>query len=295
MAQLNSTTLKAISKAFKNEFNKVFNEYKTNYDKIATVIKAKAISVDYAWLGDIPQMREWIGDRELKDLKAYKYTITKKRYEATIEIDRDHIIYDTLGVVKPRIQSMAAAAKTHYDELVFGLLEKNDICYDGKKFFGEHTLGDKTYNNLFNLELTQENFLKVRSYLMSIKSESGRKLGITPNLLIVPPELEAKALEILKADQINGSSNITKGMAEILVSADLTDNSWYLLDTTKPIKPLILQISKPITFTAMDKPDDESVFMRASFRYGVDGEHNAGYGLWQLIAKSTPSSSEWYI
>ena len=291
MAQLNSQTLKTISKAFKDEFNRVFKEYPTNYDKVATVVKAKAISVDYAWLGDIPNMREWIGDRELKDLKAYKYTITKKRFEATIEIDRDHIIYDTLGVVKPRIQSMAAAAKTHYDELVFGLLEKNDICYDGKKFFGEHKLGKKTYTNLFNLDLTQENFLKVRAFLMSIRSESNRNLKIKPNLLVIPPQLEEKALKILKSDQIDGTTNITKNMADILVSSELTDEkSWYLTDTTKPIKPLILQISKPITFTAMDKPDDEAVFMRAAFRYGVDAEHNAGYGLWQLIAKSTPDS-----
>ena len=293
MGVLNSETLKAISVVFKDEFNKVFKEYKTKYEKVATVVHAKAISVNYAWLGDVPTMREWIGDREIKTLKDYEYIIKKKRYEATIGVDRDHILFDTLGVVKPRIQAMAAAAKSHYDELVFGLLEKNDNCYDGKPFFGEHQVGTKTYNNLYNLELNQENFLKVRGNMMSIKSDTGRNLNIKPNLLVVPPQLESKAIELLKADLINGSTNITKGMADILVAPELTDEqAWYLFDTTKPIKPLILQINKKITFTAMDRPDDESVFMRAEFRYGVDGEHNAGYGLWQLAAKSKPTSSE---
>jgi phage major head subunit gpT-like protein len=32
----------------------------------------------------------------------------------------------------------------------------------------------------------------------------------------------------------------------------------------------------------MDKPDDENVFMRKKFRYGVDDRKNVGYGLWQL-------------
>ena len=293
MGVLNSETLKAISIVFKDEFNKVFKEFKTNYDKVATVVYAKAISVNYSWLGDVPAMREWIGDREIKTLKNYEYIIKKKRYEATIGVDRDHIIFDTLGVVKPRIQSMAAAAKTHYDEIVFGLLETNGKCYDKKPFFGEHDVEGKKYNNLYNLELNQENFLKVRADMMSIKSEAGRNLGVKPNLLVVPPQLESKAIELLKADLINGSTNITKGMADILVVPQLTDDkSWYLLDTTKPIKPLILQINKKITFTAMDRPDDESVFMRAEFRYGVDGEHNAGYGLWQLAAKSTPKGAK---
>lgn len=292
MGVLNSETLKAISVVFKDEFNKVFKEYKTKYEKVATVVHAKAISVNYAWLGDVPTMREWIGDREIKTLKDYEYIIKKKRYEATIGVDRDHILFDTLGVVKPRIQTMAAVAKASYDELVFGLLEKNDKCYDGKPFFGNHKIESKTYNNLYNLELNQDNFLKVRANMMNIKSDTGRNLNIKPNLLVVPPQLESKAIELLKADLINGSTNITKGMADILVAPELTDeNAWYLFDTTKPIKPLILQINKKITFTAMDRPDDESVFMRAEFRYGVDGEHNAGYGLWQLAAKSKPTSS----
>jgi len=62
--------------------------------------------------------------------------------------------------------------------------------------------------------------------------------------------------------------------------------TWYLLDTSRSIKPFILQVRKDAKFTAMDKPDDESVFTRKQFRYGVDGRWNAGYGLWQLAYAS---------
>ena len=57
---------------------------------------------------------------------------------------------------------------------------------------------------------------------------------------------------------------------------------WFLLDTRKPIKPLIYQKRKGYNFVAMTSMDDEAVFMRKSFRFGVDGRGNSGYGLPQL-------------
>ncbi len=65
-----------------------------------------------------------------------------------------------------------------------------------------------------------------------------------------------------------------------------TNPTWYLLDTSRSIKPFLLQERKPADFQAMDRADDESVFTRKAFRYGVDGRWNAGYGLWQLAYAS---------
>lgn len=287
MGIINQENLKAISRGFKSEFQKVYEKVEVLYPKVATEIKANTISTSYAWLSDFPKMKEWVGERTIKDLKAHSYTIAKKRFELTIAMDRDYIIYDNLNIMKPRINQMAFDGKTHYDELVFDLLEKNGNCYDGKKFFAsDHQMGESTFSNLGDLPLTQENFLNTRASMMNIKGDNGKKLGIKPNLIIVPPALEATALKIFKASEIEGTSNITKDMVDILVVADLTDDkAWYLLDTTRPIKPLILQINKAIEFTAMDNPADESVFMKAEFRYGLDSEDNAGYGLWQLAFK----------
>lgn len=36
----------------------------------------------------------------------------------------------------------------------------------------------------------------------------------------------------------------------------------------------------------MDRADDENVFMRKKYRYGVDDRKNVGYGLWQLAYAS---------
>jgi phage major head subunit gpT-like protein len=57
---------------------------------------------------------------------------------------------------------------------------------------------------------------------------------------------------------------------------------WYLLDTSRVLKPLIYQLRRPPAFQAMTRMDDESVFMSDTFRYGVDLRANGGYGFWQM-------------
>jgi len=61
---------------------------------------------------------------------------------------------------------------------------------------------------------------------------------------------------------------------------------WYLLDTTKVIKPIILQMRKPYQFIPVTRPDDPSVFDRNEFKYGVDARLNVGVGLWQMAYAS---------
>ena len=124
--------------------------------------------------------------------------------------------------------------------------------------------------------------------MRGVSNEYGNPLRIRPSLLVVPPELEVEAIKILKAQTLsNGSSNITYGMCDYIVCDRLTDASaWYLFDTTRVLKPLVLQINRSVEFAGLDKPTDENVFMRDSFLYGIRTEDNAGYGMWQLALKS---------
>ncbi|MCK5295967.1 MAG: Mu-like prophage major head subunit gpT family protein [Alphaproteobacteria bacterium] len=68
--------------------------------------------------------------------------------------------------------------------------------------------------------------------------------------------------------------------------------AWYLLDTSKAIKPLIFQKRKDYKFVRMDKDTDENVFSKKELQYGVDARVNAGYGLWQLAYGSKDTLNE---
>ncbi|MCB1407751.1 MAG: Mu-like prophage major head subunit gpT family protein, partial [Rhodobacteraceae bacterium] len=62
--------------------------------------------------------------------------------------------------------------------------------------------------------------------------------------------------------------------------------TWYLLDTSRPIKPLIWQERETYDFQAVTRPNDYSVFMTDKYVYGVRARVNAGFGLWQMAYAS---------
>lgn len=57
---------------------------------------------------------------------------------------------------------------------------------------------------------------------------------------------------------------------------------WYLLDVSRPLKPIILQKRRDFEFVAKDKVTDDNVFDRREFVYGADARANTGFGFWQM-------------
>jgi len=61
---------------------------------------------------------------------------------------------------------------------------------------------------------------------------------------------------------------------------------WFLLDTTKVLKPIIYQKRRDYAITAKTSLTDDNVFSRNEFIWGADGRGNTGFGLWQLAYAS---------
>jgi phage major head subunit gpT-like protein len=59
-------------------------------------------------------------------------------------------------------------------------------------------------------------------------------------------------------------------------------NPWFLMDLSRPLKPLIFQQRKKPNFIALNKETDENVFMRKEYVYGIDCRDNVGFGFWQM-------------
>ena len=62
--------------------------------------------------------------------------------------------------------------------------------------------------------------------------------------------------------------------------------TWYVMDTTRGIKPLIYQNRKNPNFVAMTADTDPNVFSKGEFVYGVDSRANVGFGFWQMAYAS---------
>jgi phage major head subunit gpT-like protein len=147
---INTATLTGIHKTFRVIFNQAFEGAPSQYDLVAMTVPSTSREQGYPWLGDFPTMREWIGDRVIKDLSAFDYTIKNKSYEATIGVEREDVEDDLVGLYTPRIQGGAQAAKEHPDILVYGLLKLAFAtrCFDGQYFCDtDHPWGDETVSN----------------------------------------------------------------------------------------------------------------------------------------------------
>ncbi len=292
---INPQTLRGVYTAFNTIFNKALTEVQPLYTEIATVVPSTTDSETYAWLGDIPGMREWIGDREIQNITGSSYTIKNKSFEETIGIDRDAVEDDKIGLYNVNVQMLAQSAAMHPDDLVFNLLTAGftELCFDGKPFFSDgHMVGGKVVSNMSHDKLTLDAYIKARAAIMSLTNSKGRALNLVPDKLLVPPALEKEARDILIADFINGTRNTMQGTAKPVVIPQLAghDSEWFLLCTTRPLKPLIYQERKKAKFVSKTAETDDNVFMSKKFLYGADCRGNAGFGFWQMAYGSDGTS-----
>jgi len=83
------------------------------------------------------------------------------------------------------------------------------------------------------------------------------------------------------AENVDGTGAVTS-VSNMAEDAGYTGEAWFVLDTSKALKPLIFQERKKPNLVAMTKIDDEAVFIRKEYRFGVDCRDAAGFGFWQL-------------
>lgn len=148
---INAANLRAMYVAFKSAFNTGFRSTTTSWAQLATLVNSTAAEEQYAWLGQFPKLREWVGDRQLMAMAAHSYTIRNRKFESTVEVGREEIEDDRYGVFTPLFQEMGFAAAVHPDELIFALLTAgfSTGCYDGQSFFdAAHPVGDSSVSNL---------------------------------------------------------------------------------------------------------------------------------------------------
>ena len=66
--------------------------------------------------------------------------------------------------------------------------------------------------------LTRENFVEARKAMMAFKGDKNHLLGVKPTHIVVPPDLEEDAKEMLKATLAGGESNIWANAVQLIVS-----------------------------------------------------------------------------
>lgn len=296
---VNKSALDGVFFNLKTMYNRALQAAEPEWDKIAMKVTSGSSENRYKWMERFPAMRKWVGEKVVKQLKGQGYTIINDDFEATIEVDRNDIEDDTLGIYGPEAEMAGYSAAHLPDELVFDLVNAGfvELGYDGQPFFDtDHPVRKKDGSvvsvsnkgtaklSFATLAAAQASFGAGRTALRKMKDDEERPLNIKPNILLVGAALEDTAKALMSVDRLeDGKPNPYKNAAEVVVSSRITsDTAWFLLDTTKPVKPFIYQERKAPVFVSQTNMDSDSVFLQKKYRYGAEARGAAGYSFWQM-------------
>jgi phage major head subunit gpT-like protein len=121
--EISANNLTTLFTGFDTIFQKGFEMAPSYYEKICSIVPSSTSQTIYPWLGRTTGFREWVGDRVLQALEAHAYTIVNKTFEDTVGIERERIEDDQYGVYSPVIEQLGWDARTHPDQLIFGMMK----------------------------------------------------------------------------------------------------------------------------------------------------------------------------
>lgn len=146
---LNATNFRSLYIAFSAAYQGGLGMAPSTYGRIAMEVPSTTRGNEYGWLGQMPRIREWVGERVVQGLSTYGYYIRNRNFELTIGVDRDDLDDDNIGIYSPLFTEMGRAAATFPDELAWPLLPAGLVtpCYDGQYFFDtDHPVLDASGN-----------------------------------------------------------------------------------------------------------------------------------------------------
>jgi len=268
-------------------------------------------SETYAWLGQTPVMREWIGGRQAKGFSENKMVIHNRRFEATVAVMTHELRRDKTGQILIRIRELAERTNAHWASLLSQLMKQGefDTCYDGQAFFSsDHQEGksgkqsnvisvDKNTLGIPKAELssTEPNvkvmkaaILKGVRQILDVKDDQGEPLNENAKsfLALVPTNLmdvfnAAISSPVLSGAETNDLATSRNFSLNYAVNPRLPwDNQFMLFRTDGSVSPFIRQEETPVKLNVIGSGSEEE-FKEGRHLYGVDCYRNVGYGYWQ--------------
>jgi phage major head subunit gpT-like protein len=288
-----TVTLRTLTKKFDNAVQAAT----PFYPKLATIVQSDGADEAYGGLGSMPGVREWLGDRQFKELRAGTFTLANKHWESSLLISKNDMADDRMALYGPAIENLGQEAACHPDELFFQTMiaGATTACFDGQNFFDtDHAWGDSGTqdNDLTGAAATgtaptaaefRAAFHTCRTTMLKYKNDQGKFLNRPTTMkgknlvVVVPPEMELAAYEGLTATILGNNSNVVIDAPEIIVSNYITDAAtFYVFNVGSPLKPFIFQQREPLKRMTKGLDDIET----KDVKFMTEARYNAGYLAW---------------
>ena len=280
---------------------------------VANMFNSDQASEEYAFLGQSPVFREWIGGRNAKGLRSSAFSIRNKHYESTLEIALRDARRDKTGQITARVNEWVDRSLTHWASLLSTLVVAGEStpCYDGQFFFDtDHEEGESgQQSNDITVDISempvqvhgvvanpsveefQHAILKGISQLLGFKDDRGEPMNENAQefMVIVPTQYAFVAYQsvapIVTANSAVATlaSNVLDGF-NVRVAVNPRLSAWTdkftIFRTDSPIKGLIRQQETDVDLKVKAE-GSEYEFDNDAWQFGIDSWRNVGYGYWQ--------------
>jgi phage major head subunit gpT-like protein len=279
------------------KFDNTFQQQQPFYPKVCTVVNSNGSDEKYGWLGSVPSVREWLGDRNFNELRASTFALPNKQWEDSLQIAKTDLADDRMGMYSMAMPELAKRAALHPDKLLFQSIVAGEstACSDGQYFYDtDHAFGesgsqsnDLTYNATDHTAVTVAEFKAAFDAaviaILNFKDDNGEPFAqptvskLADLQVIVPTALRKVAYESVESVMISNSSNVVIDRPEIICSPFLTTGTkFYVNYLGSFLKPFVFQAREPLKRQMKGLEDNESKFVK----FMTDARYNIGYLAW---------------
>lgn len=210
-------------------------------------------------------------------------TYTPAKRGNLVVVTREAILNDDLEAVRRIPTKLAIAAATTINEFVYGLFTGNPRLADNSKVFDD---GSQTsHENRGTAALAASALQAAITQMMKQTNSAGKRLGLKPRYLLLPPDLYWTAVTILNSTLLPGSqnndANPLQGMLEPIVVPQFSDaKDYYLMADPAQIECLevgFINGQETPELLVQDNPTAGSVFTNDAISYKVRWEFGGGW------------------
>ena len=146
---INRKNMDFLFKSFSMNFASGIETVPDTWQKFCGTIQSGAAANVYPFLEQFGGMREWIGDRQLKNVSSRKIEVVNRDFEDTVSIPRNDIEDDQYGIYSTLIAQMGYNAGKLWQDLAVEALVSNPKWIDDADFlsttrtYGEFTIANK--------------------------------------------------------------------------------------------------------------------------------------------------------
>lgn len=145
---INAGTISLLTQQFAGDFKRgLSSKADSFYQQISMETRSGSASNHYGFMGSVPKIREWLDDRQIKNIEQHGYDLPNKDWEDTVGVKRNDILDDQHGIYSPIMEELGGAVASFKDEEFTETIKTSQtlLGYDGQPFFnGSHPKRDGT-------------------------------------------------------------------------------------------------------------------------------------------------------